>query len=162
MPKIFRLTKGGKLIEGVFKGETINTPSMLAVEDCIDGLKWAQNVGGLEGLIERTNRNAEAVDAWVSKTPWVEHLATSADIRSTTSMCLKIVDPRVADKPEDDQRALVKKMVNLLDTEDVAYDIGGYRDAPPGLRLWAGATVETSDLEDLFPWLGWAFEQVIS
>ncbi len=161
LPKIFRMTKGGKLIEGIFKGETINTPSMLAVEDAIDGLKWAQSIGGLEGLIARTDQNAGAVDAWVSKTPWIDHLSVSRETMSTTSMCLKITDPRVSSLPDEDQRALVKKMVGLLDKEGAAYDIGGYRDAPPGLRLWAGATVETSDLELLFPWLEWAFEQTV-
>lgn len=162
LPKIFRLTKDGKLIEGIFKGETINTPSMLAVEDAIDGLQWAQRIGGLKELIARTNRNAASVDAWVSKSSWIDHLATSTDTQSTTSMCLKIVDPRVSDMNENDQRALVKKIVTLLDQEGVAYDIGAHRDAPPGLRLWAGATVETSDLDALFPWLDWAFEKIIS
>jgi phosphoserine aminotransferase len=162
LPKIFRMTKGGKLIDGIFTGATINTPSMLAVEDALDGLLWAKDNGGLDGLMLRTQRNADAVNDWVARTDWIDHLALDADHRSITSMCLKIVDPRVNNLSEDDQRAVVKKITAMLDKENVAYDIGGYADAPPGLRLWAGATVETDDLEAMFPWLDQAFEQVIS
>lgn len=161
LPKIFRLTKGGKLIEGVFKGETINTPSMLAVEDALDGLRWADSIGGLGALIGRTETNAKAIADWVSETDWVEHLASEPLTRSTTSVCLRITHPRVAEREDAEQRALVKRMVALLDDEGVAYDIGAYRDAPPGLRIWAGATIEASDLEALFPWLDWAFHQVL-
>ena len=145
LPKIFRLTKSGKLIEGIFKGETINTPSMLAVEDALDGLKWAENVGGLDGLINRCKANLQAIENWLERTPWADFLATGSPTRSRTSVCLTIAD--------GDARA----MAALLDKEAAAYDIGGYRDAPPGLRLWAGATVETADLEKLFPWLEWAY-----
>ncbi len=162
LPKIFRLTKGGKLIDGIFKGETINTPSMLAVEDALDGLRWAQSIGGLSALIERTERNAAAIDAWVSRTAWADYLATEPRCRSTTSVCLRISDERVTEMGESDQRALVKRMTTMLDNEGAAYDIGAYRDAPPGLRIWAGATVETSDLELLFPWLEWAFEAALN
>lgn len=155
LPKIFRLTKGGKLIEGIFHGETINTPSMLAVEDYIFALEWALGVGGLPGLIDRSEANAAAVDRWVERTGWVEHLARVAETRSNTSVCLKFAgggDPEA-------QAALVKKMAGLLEAEGVGYDLASYRDAPPGLRLWCGATVDTDDLEALFPWLDWAFQQ---
>ncbi len=162
LPKIFRMTKDGKLIDGIFTGATINTPSMLAVEDALDGLLWAQDIGGLKGLMARTQRNGDAINAWVARTSWVDHLARDADNRSITSMCLKIVDPRVTGRSEDDQRAVVKKIVAMLDEQGAAYDIGAYKDAPPGLRLWAGATVETDDLEAMFPWLEQAFEQIIS
>lgn len=159
LPKIFRLTKGGSLIEGVFRGETINTPSMLAVEDALDGLRWAESLGGLSALIERTDSNAAAIRNWVSETPWIDYLAREPGQRSTTSVCLCVTDERVAALPDAEQRALVKQMVSLLDKEGVAYDIGAYRDAPPGLRIWAGATIETADLEALFPWLEWAFSE---
>ena len=162
LPKIFRLTKGGKLIEGIFKGETINTPSMLAVEDALDGLKWAQSIGGLAALIDRTDRNAAAIEAWVSQTDWVDYLATDPRCRSTTSVCLRIFDERITGFDEAGQRALVKRMVALLEAEGAAYDLGAYRDAPPGLRIWAGATIETSDLELLFPWLDWAFDTALN
>ncbi len=162
LPKIFRLTKGGKLIDGIFRGETINTPSMLAVEDALDGLRWAQSIGGLAALIERTGRNAAAIGAWVSRTGWIDYLATDPRCRSTTSVCLNLTDARVTGLSDADQRALVKRMVTLLDAEGVAYDLGAYRDAPPGLRIWAGATVETSDLELLFPWLEWAFDTALN
>lgn len=160
MPKIFRLTKGGKLIDGIFKGETINTPSMLAVEDALDGLKWAESIGGLDALIARTTANLAAIEEWVARTPWVDFLATDAAIRSRTSVCLKVVDGAVAALSVEDQAAFAKKIAGLLDKEGAAYDIGGYRDAPPGLRLWAGATIEVANLEKLFPWLDWAFAQV--
>jgi phosphoserine aminotransferase len=155
LPKIFRLTKGGKLIEGIFQGETINTPSMLAVEDYIFALEWAIGVGGLPGLIARSEANAAAVDSWVERTDWVEHLARAPETRSNTSVCLRFAE---AGDPEA-QSALVKKMAGLLEAEGVGYDVAGYRDAPPGLRLWCGATVDTDDLEALFPWLDWAFHE---
>jgi phosphoserine aminotransferase len=160
LPKIFRLTKGGKLIEGIFKGETINTPSMLAVEDYIFALEWAQGLGGLSALVERADANAGAVAAWVSRTPWIDHLAADPAIRSNTSVCLKFADDLGLD--EEAQRALSKEIVTLLDTEGAALDIGAYRDAPPGLRIWCGATVETDDFEALFPWLDWAFHHARS
>jgi phosphoserine aminotransferase len=162
MPKIFRLTQGGKLIEGVFKGETINTPSMLAVEDALDGLIWAEKIGGLEALVARSEKNLAAIEAWAAKTPWVGFLAADKAIRSCTSVCLVIEDPAVAALDADAKAAFSKKMVAALEAEKVAYDIDAYRDAPPGLRIWAGATVETSDLEALFGWLEWAFAEAKS
>ncbi len=159
MPKIFRLTSGGKLIEGIFKGETINTPSMLAVEDALDGLRWAEGLGGLPALIERTEANARVVADWVAATAWVDFLAERPEIRSPTSICLKIVDPVVQALPAERQTSLIKDLVQRLEEEQVAFDIAGYRDAPPGLRLWAGATVEASDLAALLPWLDWAFAE---
>ncbi|UUP17241.1 phosphoserine transaminase [Nitratireductor thuwali] len=158
LPKIFRLTKGGKLIEGVFKGETINTPSMLCVEDYLDALSWAQSVGGLDGLIARADANFAAIDGFVRKSGWLAHLAQDPATRSNTSVCLSIVDDAVTALDADAQAAFAKGMVSLLDKQGVAYDIGHYRDAPPGLRIWAGATVETSDIEALMPWLEWAFQ----
>jgi phosphoserine aminotransferase len=160
MPKIFRLTQGGKLIEGVFKGETINTPSMLAVEDALDGLIWAEKIGGLDALVARSEKNLAAIEAWAAKTPWVGFLAADKAIRSCTSVCLVIQDPDVAKLDAEAKAAFSKKMVALLEAEKVAFDIDAYRDAPPGLRIWAGATVETADLEALFGWLDWAFETV--
>jgi len=159
LPKLFRLTKGGKLNQGIFKGETINTPSMLAVEDALDALDWAEGVGALPGLIARTDANLKAVAAWVERTPWIDFLAQDAATRSPTSICLKIVDPEIAGLDKDAQQAFVKKLTGFLADEGVAYDITAYRDAPPGLRLWGGATVETADLEALFPWLDWAFAE---
>ncbi len=160
LPKIFRLTKGEKLIEGVFNGATINTPSMLAVEDALDGLKWAADIGGLDGLIGRVDRNFAAIEAWVKVTEWVDFLAEAPETRSPTSVCLKIVDLEIAGLEMEAQAAFAKKMVALLETEGAGLDIGSYRDAPPGLRIWAGATVETSDIEALLPWLDWAFATV--
>ena len=157
LPKIFRMTKGGKLIEGIFKGETINTPSMLAVEDYLDTLKWAKGLGGLDALIARADANASVVARFVEQSSWLGHLAVDPATRSNTSVCLSIVDPDVAALDQDGQAAFAKALVALLDKEGVAYDIGHYRDAPPGLRIWCGATVETSDLEALMPWLDWAF-----
>ncbi|PTQ10911.1 phosphoserine transaminase [Sphingomonas oleivorans] len=159
LPKIFRMTKGGKLIEGIFKGDTINTPSMLAVEDYIYALEWAQSLGGLEALIARANDNAEALDAWVSATPWIEHLAADPATRSNTSVCLKFADAAVQGLDDDAKAALVKKMASLLEAEDAAYDVAGYRDAPPGLRVWCGATVDAGDIQALGPWLDWAWAQ---
>ncbi len=162
LPKLFRMTKKGELNEGIFKGETINTPSMLAVEDYIDGLGWAESVGGLEGLKERSNANLAAMAEWVGETDWVEFLAADPAIRSNTSVTFKIVDPRVAGLDADGQQAFVKKMTSMLEKEDAAYDIAGYRAAPPGLRIWCGATVDTSDLVALQPWLDWAFETAVA
>jgi phosphoserine aminotransferase len=160
LPKIFRLTGGGKLIEGIFQGETINTPSMLCVEDYIDALKWGKSLGGLAALVARADANAKALADWAAKSDWVGFLAADARIRSNTSVCLKIVDPAIASLDSDAQSRFVKSLASLLEKENVAYDIGSYRDAPPGLRIWCGATVETSDIEALTPWLDYAFENV--
>ena len=157
MPKIFRMTKGGKLIEGIFSGETINTPSMLAVEDYLDALRWADAIGGLDALIARADANFAVIDGFVARSPWLAHLASDPVTRSNTSVCLTIVDPDIASLDVDAQATFAKGMVSLLEKEGVALDIGAYRDAPPGLRIWAGGTVETSDLEALMPWLDWAF-----
>ena len=159
MPKIFRMTKGGKLIEGIFKGETINTPSMIAVEDYLDALDWAASIGGLKSLIGRADANAAVIAEWASRTAWVDFLAEKVDTRSNTSVCLKVVDPDVTALSDDDQAAFAKKIADLLDKEGVANDIAGYRDAPAGLRIWAGATVETSDMRALMPWLDWAYAE---
>ncbi|KRA00226.1 phosphoserine aminotransferase [Mesorhizobium sp. Root157] len=159
LPKIFRLTSNGKLIEGVFKGETINTPSMLCVEDYLDTLRWAKGVGGLAGLRARVDANAAAIDRFVAVSPWLGNLAVDPATRSNTSVCLSIVDPEIAALDADGQAAFAKGLVSLLDKEGVAYDIGHYRDAPAGLRIWCGATVETADVEALMPWLDWAFAQ---
>jgi phosphoserine aminotransferase len=157
LPKIFRLTKGGKLIEGIFKGETINTPSMLCVEDYIFALEWAQGLGGLSALQDRADASAAALYAWADATPWVEPLPADLAARSNTSVCLKLAGEAAAGLDEDAQRALVKKMEALLEAEGAAYDIAGHRDAPPHLRIWCGATVESADIEALLPWLEWAF-----
>ena len=162
LPKLFRMTKNGKLIEGLFAGETINTPSMLAVEDALDALVWAESVGGAAGLVERCRANAAALEAWVDASPWIGFLAAEAATRSRTSVCLKVVDPAFTALPADAQAAAAKRLASLLESEKVAYDIGSYRDAPPGLRIWAGATVETADLKALFPWLDWAYAVVKS
>lgn len=158
LPKIFRMTKGGKLIEGIFKGETINTPSMLCVEDYLDALNWAQSVGNLNGLIGRANANAQVIHDFVERTTWIGNLAKDPATRSNTSVCLTIVDADILALDDAAQVAFAKGMVGLLDKEGVALDIGAYRDAPSGLRIWTGATVEKSDLEALMPWLNWAFE----
>ncbi len=157
LPKIFRLTKGGKLNAEIFEGSTINTPSMLCVEDYLDALRWAAGLGGLDALIARAEANLAAVAAWAARTPWVEFLAEDPATRSNTSVCLKVVDPRVTALAPAAQADLAQRIAALLETEGVAFDIGGYRDAPPGLRIWCGATVETSDVEALLPWLDWAF-----
>ena len=157
LPKIFRLTKGGKLIEGIFKGETINTPSMLAVEDYVDALKWAEDIGGLPTLLQRSADNLAVLSDWVALTDWVDFLCAEEAYRSNTSICLKIVDSDVIAMDEHAQAAFSKRIAALLDAEGAAYDIGAYRDAPPGLRIWGGATVETADLEILTQWLDWAF-----
>ena len=159
VPKIFRLTKGGKLIEGVFQGETINTPSMLAMEDWLDALRWGREIGGLDALIARADANAAVIDAWVARTPWVRHLARDPATRSNTSLCLAFADPAVTALGREAQAALAKSMIAALEKEGVAYDIGAYRDAPPGLRVWCGCTVERADLEALTPWLDWAYAQ---
>ena len=157
MPKIFRMTKGGKLIEGIFKGETINTPSMLAVEDYIDALEWAATLGGLDGLVARADAYFAALDAYVEASGWLANLAVDPATRSNTSVCLTIVDPEITALDKDAQAAFAKGIATLLDKEGVAFDIGAYRDAPAGLRIWAGATVETADIKALEPWLDWAF-----
>ena len=159
LPKVFRMTKGGKLIEGIFEGETINTPSMLCVEDYIDALVWAKSVGGLKGLFARADANAKAIADWAAKTPWVDFLARVPATRSNTSVCLKVVDQEVTALPAEAQAAFAKALASALEKEKVAFDIGGYRDAPPGLRVWCGATVETADIEALTQWLDWAFAQ---
>ncbi|MGZ3366661.1 MAG: phosphoserine transaminase [Caulobacteraceae bacterium] len=162
LPKIFRMTKGGKVSLDIFEGATINTPSMLCVEDYLDALKWSASIGGLEGLKARSNANLKALADWVEKTPWVEFLAETAAIRSNTSVCIKVVDKRVTGLSADAQAEFAKKLASLLEKEGVALDAGGYRDAPPGLRIWCGATVDASDIEALTPWLDWAFETLAS
>jgi phosphoserine aminotransferase len=157
MPKIFRLTKGGKLIEGIFTGETINTPSMLCVEDYLDALAWGKSIGGLRGLIARADGNAKALADWVARTPWIDFLAADPAVRSNTSVCLKVVDPAISSLPADAQAAFVKSLGAALEKEGVAFDIDAYRDAPAGLRIWCGATVERSDVEALTLWLDWAY-----
>ena len=159
LPKIFRLTSGGKLIEGIFEGETINTPSMLCVEDYIDALEWAETVGGLKGLIGRCDANAKAVADFVAQKPFLDFLAIDPATRSNTSVCLKFVDPAIAALSEKDQAAFAKSVAALLEKEGVGLDLGSYRDAPPGLRIWCGATVETRDVSALMPWIEWAFNQ---
>jgi len=153
LPKVFRLTKAGKLVEGVFKGETINTPSMLAVEDAIWALEWAKGLGGLEGLQARSNANAAALDRIVEERDWLGHLAADPASRSKTSVCLTV---------EGADADFIKKLAALLEAEGAAYDIAGYRDAPPGLRIWCGATVDTADIDALGPWFDWAYESVKS
>jgi phosphoserine aminotransferase len=159
LPKIFRVTKGGKLNEGIFQGETINTPSMLCVEDYLDTLQWAKSVGGLKATVARSDSNAKAIADWVAVTPWIANLASRPEQRSNTSVCLKVVDPAVTRLSADDQAAFAKTLAGLLEKEGVAYDIAYYRDAPPGLRIWCGATVETSDIQALTAWLDWAFAE---
>ncbi len=160
LPKIFQMTKGGKLIDGIFQGETINTPSMLCVEDALDGLRWAESIGGLSALIARSAANLATIEAWVAKSNWAGFLAGDPATRSSTSICLKVVDPAYTALSEDDQAKHVKSVVTLLEKAGAALDIGAYRDAPPGFRIWGGATVETSDLQALLPWLDWAYGEV--
>jgi phosphoserine aminotransferase len=160
LPKIFRMTKGGKFSEAIFKADTINTPSMLCVEDALDGLRWAESLGGLPELVRRSQANLAAVAAWVERTPWIEFLAEDSAIRSSTSICLKIVDQWFVELTSEDRSAAVKKMAGLLEAEKAAYDVSAYREAPAGLRLWGGATVTQTDLEALFPWLDWAYEEM--
>lgn len=157
MPKLFRLTKAGKLDATIFQGDTINTPSMLCVEDYLDALSWAESVGGLTGLMARADRNAQVLLDWIARTGWVENLARDTATRSNTSVCLRIVDPAVLALPDAAQAAFAKEIAQKLEGEGVALDIGSYRDAPAGLRIWTGATVESADLETLTPWLDWAF-----
>ncbi len=162
LPKIFRMTKGGKLIEGLFKGETINTPSMLAVEDAIDGLRWAESIGGMPALRARADANLAAIADWVASRPWVDFLAIDPATRSNTSICLTLTDPALTALDSAAQAAVPKAIAALLEKEGVALDINGYRDAPPGLRIWGGATVETSDIQALLPWIDWAYRQVMA
>jgi phosphoserine aminotransferase len=157
LPKIFRLTKGGKLNEGIFEGETINTPSMLCVEDYLDALQWAKSIGGLKALMARADANAKAVATWVARTPWVDFLARDPAIRSNTSVCLKVIDPAVTALSADAQSAFAKALAGAVEKEGAGYDIAHYRDAPPGLRIWCGASVEASDVGILTQWLDWAF-----
>lgn len=161
LPKIFRLTKSGKLIEGIFTGETINTPSMLCVADALDGLSWAESIGGLKGLIARTSANFNAIDAWVKKTDWIDFLGVDEKTRSPTSVCLKITAPWFTSLDDAGQQAAVKDLVGRLEAEKIAFDIASYRDAPAGLRIWCGATVDAADLAALMPWLEWAYGEVI-
>lgn len=160
LPKIFQMTKAAKLIDGIFKGETINTPSMLCVEDALDGLKWSESVGGIKGLIKRSEANLTAIANWVSKSNWAAFLAEDVKTISCTSICLKIIDPWFVALNADAQAEAAKKIASILEKEGVAYDIGAYRDAPAGLRIWGGATVETSDIEKLLPWLDYAWGEV--
>jgi phosphoserine aminotransferase len=159
LPKIFRMTKGGKISEDIFEGATINTPSMLCVEDYLDALNWGKSVGGLNGLIGRADANAKAVADWVAHTPWIENLAANPAIRSNTSVCLKVVDPAVLKLAPDAQAKFVKGIAAVLEKEGIAYDIDAYRDAPSGLRIWCGATVEKADVEALTQWLDWAYAE---
>jgi phosphoserine aminotransferase len=162
LPKIFRMTKGGKINEGIFEGETINTPSMLCVEDYIDTLNWAKSVGGLKALMARADANTKALSDWAAKTPWVDFLAKDAAIRSNTSVCMKVVDPQVTALAADKQAAFAKALVDMIEKEGAGYDLGAYRDAPPGLRIWCGATVEARDVQILTQWLDWAFAEAKS
>ena len=160
LPKIFRMTKGGKLIKGIFSGATINTVSMLCVEDALDGLRWVESIGGLPTLIERSDANLKAIADWVAKTNWIDFLAEDPATISNTSICLKITADWYQALPAEEQAAKAKALVSLLDKEGVGYDFGSYRDAPPGLRIWGGATVDTADIEALLPWLDWAFAEI--
>jgi phosphoserine aminotransferase len=159
LPKIFQMTKSGKLIEGIFQGETINTPSMLCVEDALDSLKWAESIGGLPSLIARSQANLMAIEGWVGQSSWAAFLAEEKSNRSSTSICLKIKDPAFTSLSAEDQGKQAKSLVSMLEKERAAYDIGAYRDAPVGLRVWGGATVETSDIQALLPWLDWSYGQ---
>lgn len=160
MPKIFQMTKGAELIEGIFVGETINTPSMLCVEDALDGLRWATSVGELAGLIARSKANLAAIEQWVSKSEWIDFLAVEKTTRSCTSICLKIVDDWYVALSDSQQQEVAKQLASMLEKEQVAFDIGAYRDAPAGLRIWGGATVETSNIEALLPWLAYAYQEI--
>ena len=160
MPKLFRLTKDGKLNERIFRGLTINTPSMLCVEDYLDALKWAESVGGLSALIERTERSLKVIENWVEKTGWADFLAEDPETRSNTSVCLKITDPWFTEKSVDQQDKVIKQLVSLLEEEGAGFDFGSYAAAPPGLRIWCGATIESSNVERLMPWIEWGFDQI--
>ncbi len=157
LPKIFRMTKGGKLADGIFKGETINTPSMLAVEDCLDALKWVEQIGGVDATKKRSESNLAAVAKWTSKSNWADFLCADDAVRSRTSITLKVTDPWFASLGDEEKQTFIKGMLKPLDKEQVAYDIASYRDAPAGIRIWGGATVESSDMEALLPWLDWAY-----
>ncbi len=159
LPKLFRLTKQGKLTEALFRGDTINTPSMLCVEDALDSLRWLEEIGGVPAAVARSRANLAVLDDWVGRTPWIDFLARRPAWRSSTSICFRFVDPRCAALPAEGQQALAKKMVGMLEKAGAAYDINAYREAPPGLRIWGGATVERADLELLTPWLDWAFAE---
>ena len=161
LPKTFRMTKGGKLAADIFEGATINTPSMLAVEDAIDALNWAKQLGGKDALLKRSNANLKSLADWVAKTPWIDFLAETKEIRSNTSVCLKFVDSTVSGLSDEGQQEFIKKFTAFLEKEEVANDIAGYRDAPPGIRIWCGATVEHSDVENLLPWLEWSYMQTV-
>lgn len=160
MPKLFRMTKAGKLVEEPFEGKTINTPSMLAVEDCLDALKWAESLGGLQGLLKRTNANLQAVEAWVEKTDWAEFLPKTKDIRSNTAICFKVVDPWLQGMDDEAQLKVIKAVEKMLDSEGVAFEVANHRDAPPSFRIWGGATVETSDIAAVLEWIDWAYQTV--
>jgi phosphoserine aminotransferase len=162
LPKIFRMTKGGKLNEGIFEGETINTPSMLCVEDYLDTLNWARSVGGLKALMARADANTRVLADWQAKTPWIDFLAKDPAIRSNTSVCLKVVDPAITSLSADAQSAFAKGLVALVEKEGAGYDFAHYRDAPAGLRIWCGATVEAKDVELLTQWIDWAFAEMKS
>ena len=162
LPKIFRMTKGGKIVEGIFEGETINTPSMVAVEDYLDALTWAEGIGGLKGLIARSNDNLKALENWAAKSSWAGFLAKDAAIRSNTSVCIAVTDPSFTALADEAKADTIKKMCSLLEKEGVALDIAGYRAAPPGLRIWCGATVDKADIEALTPWLDWAWNRLHS
>jgi phosphoserine aminotransferase len=159
LPKIFRMTKGGKLNEGIFVGETINTPSMLCVEDYLDALNWAKSVGGLKALMARADKNLKVLADWQARTPWIDFLAKTPAIRSNTSVCMKVIDPAVASLTADAQIDFIKKMVGLVEKEGAGYDFAGHRDAPAGLRIWCGATIEASDVALLTQWIDWAFAE---
>lgn len=162
LPKVFRLTKGGKLNEGIFKGATINTPSMLAVEDLHSALDWAESIGGASALEKRTEMNFQAIDSWVEETPWIDWLASDPQTRSRTSMCLKIVDPSFAALPDQSKKEVTTKIITVLRDKNIAFDIGSYRTAPAGFRLWGGPTIDTDEFVKLVPWLDWAYQQIMS
>jgi len=162
MPKIFRITKNGKLFDEPFEGKTINTPSMIAVEDCIDALRWAESIGGLPALLKRSSANLKAVEEWVAKTEWAEFLPERADIRSNTSICFKVVDPWFTAKDNEAQLKIIKDSEKILDKEGIAYEVANHRDSPASYRLWGGATVETSDIKACLEWINWAYLSVKS
>ncbi len=162
LPKIFRLTKAGKLNEGVFKGETINTPSLLCVEDYLDALNWAKSIGGLDALIARADKNAATLETWIEKTPAFDFLAESPASRSNTSVCLKFTDPEITAMPPDRRTAIAKNIVSLIEKEGAGFDFGAYRDSPPGLRIWCGATVEAADVAVLTQWIDWAYAEAMA
>ena len=160
IPKIYRLTKKGKFADDVFKGATINTPSMICVEDALDALAWVDSIGGLNGAIKRSQANLNAVKEWVQQSSWATFLCEDEANLSSTSICLKVKDPKFLSLNDDEQKSKIKEMNSMLDKEQVAYDINSYRTAPPGFRIWGGSTVETSDIEDLLPWLDWSYNIV--